>query len=75
MNVRYLWSNNFIVARIEHEPSTVTTPVKTEVSGVIKYHIVQVYSANMRATVTFESNKVIWNLKNGSQRKCFNDFL
>lgn len=43
----------------EQGTSTVTTPVTTEVIiVVIKRHIVQVYSANIRATVTLKIIKL-----------------
>lgn len=42
----------------EQGTSTVTTPVTTEVIVVIKRHIVQIYSANIRATVTLKIIKL-----------------
>lgn len=61
-NVR-LEHTTLLLSVSEQGTSTVTTPVTTEVIVVIKRHIVQVYSANIRATVTFKNNKVILNCK------------
>lgn len=47
-----------LLSASEEGTSTVTTPVTTEVIVVIKCHIVQVHSANIRVTVNLKIIKL-----------------